>query len=142
MKLCNWLRSIWFVCVCASWHYNSFRGKPDTVMRDSLRNVVGRTRPYALPLTALLWTPNTRSAQHDQLCCLSFWKIDALSSAGQRHLYTAGDSSLNRLQAFYSTVTHPSTNHTRHCLTSVWSDGNRCFQCDMAVYIYIMNIYH
>jgi hypothetical protein len=26
---------------------------------------------------------------------------------------------LNRLQAFYSTVTHPSTNHARHCLTSV-----------------------
>jgi hypothetical protein len=50
------------------------RGKPSTVMRGSLRNVVGLTRPYALPLTALFWAPNTRSVQHDQLGYLSFSK--------------------------------------------------------------------
>jgi hypothetical protein len=51
---------------------------------------------------------------------LSFFrKIGSLLATGQRHLYTARDSRLNRLRGFYITVTHPSTNHAQHCLTSV-----------------------
>jgi hypothetical protein len=49
--------------------------------------------------------------QHDQPCYLSFRKIGATFSTGQRHLYTARDNRMNILRAFYSTVTHPSTNH-------------------------------
>jgi hypothetical protein len=47
----------------ASWRYNPFWGKPDTVMQGSNRNVVELTRTYALPLTALFWAriPDLRS---------------------------------------------------------------------------------
>jgi hypothetical protein len=54
---------------CASWRYNPFRGKPDTVMRGSLRNVVGLTRPYALPLPVLFW------AQLPDLCSMTSFVI-------------------------------------------------------------------
>jgi hypothetical protein len=70
-------------------------------MRGSLRNVVGFTRSYALPLTTLFWAPNTRSVQHDQLCYLSFERL-AHFVGWSAPSYTARDSHLNRLQAFYS----------------------------------------
>jgi hypothetical protein len=79
-------------------------------MRSSLRNMVGLTRPYALPLTALFWAqiPDLRS-----MTSLVISLFERLVHFGQRHLYTARDSRLNTLRAFYSTVIHPSTNHTR-----------------------------
>jgi hypothetical protein len=151
-------------------------------MRGSLRNVVGLTRPYALPLPALFWAqiPDLRSmaslvislferlAHFRQLvstkvtlqkvvytemrvkimtswgasisaligsCFPCYALIGRVTSQGadraamystfcgvslsQHHLYTARDSRLNRLQAFYSTVTHPSTNHARHICSIV-----------------------
>jgi hypothetical protein len=72
----------------ASLLYNPFRGKQDTVMRGSLRNVVRLTRPYIVPLAALFWAPNTRSVQHDQLCYLSFEKLAYFQQLVRAILYT------------------------------------------------------
>jgi hypothetical protein len=73
-------------------------------MWGSFWNVVGLTRPYALPLTALFWAqiPDLRSMTSLVIFILFFIyfffsKIGALSSAGQRHLYTAHNIRLNRL---------------------------------------------
>jgi hypothetical protein len=61
--------------------------------------------------------------------------MGALSSAGQHHLYTARDSRLNRLRAFYSTVTHASTNHARLLVTWEFKKKNAFFYLYIALLI-------